>query len=57
MSASRRELGCLAVLVDGGLVLQDGGNGLEGHSEVDILSVAYAALYSSAMVGERGDRL
>ena len=37
--------------VDGGLVAQEGGDGLEGYAEVDVLAVADAALYAAAVVG------
>ena len=38
------------------LWLQQGGHRLEGHAEVDVLSVGDAALYAAAVVGLGGDR-
>ena len=48
--------GCgLALQIDRGLLSQEGGHGLEGHTEADVLTVADAALDAAAVVGGGGD--
>lgn len=44
-----------ALFVDGMLVAQQGCYWFECYSEVDVLSVGYAALYAAAVVGLCGD--
>ena len=46
--------GGISLEVDGVLLLQQGGYGLEGHAEVDVLAVADAALDAAAVVGGCG---
>ena len=47
----------VAVDVDGLLLAEQGGHGLEGYAEVDVLSVGDASLYAAAVVGLGGHRL
>ena len=55
VAAAGGEGGGLAVDGDGVLLHEQGGHGLEGYAEVDVLSVADAALDASAVVGAGGD--
>ena len=45
----------VAIFVHGGLFLKDGGDGFEGHAEVDVLAIADTALNASTVVGGGGD--
>ena len=45
----------VAVHVDGGLFSELCSHGFEEHTEVDVLSVGYASLYASGVVGEGVD--
>src|SRR5574344_650627 len=47
--------GIITIFVHGGLLSEQSGYRLERHTEVDILSVADAALNASAVVGQCGD--
>ena len=55
MTTSGSERRGVAFKVDGILFRQDGGNGFEGHTEVDVLAVADAALNAAAVIGGGGD--
>ena len=45
----------IAVDIDRGLLAQQGGHGLEGHTKIDVGTVANAALYAATTIGGDGD--
>ena len=55
VAAVSREEGGAAVDIDRRLFAQEGGNGLEGHAEDDVVAVADAALDAAAVVGGGGE--
>ena len=55
VAAVSREEGGAAVDIDRRLFAEEGGNGLEGHAENDVVAVADAALDAAAVVGGGGE--
>ena len=55
VAAVGREEGGVAVDIDRRLFAQEGGNGLEGHAEDDVIAVADAPLDPAAVVGGSGE--
>ena len=47
-----RESGGISFKVYRLLFLQDGGNGFEGHTEIDVLTIRDATLYAATVVAD-----